>query len=126
MTRQELRVFLDEWFCGCGSPSDATLALLRLLELHPLYEHQDELKRMLPDGGLRYLTLYTLDYFDLSEHGGTVGGSWLTDKGKAVLAALQREAGDEFQALHVQHCCHGYAAETDELFQCPECGPLNT
>jgi hypothetical protein len=99
MTRPELRVFLGGWFCGCGNPEDAAAALLRLLNLHPLSDHRDEFEKWVPDSGLQYLLLYSLDRYELTEHGGTVGGAWLTSKGEAVRDALAREEGDGFAAL---------------------------
>jgi len=39
--------------------------------------------------GLAYGYLYMLDVLELTEHGGTVGGCWLTDKGKEVLTAIR-------------------------------------
>jgi hypothetical protein len=124
MTRPELRVFLQEWFCGCGSPESAAARLRDLLALHPLYDHRPEIERLLPDVGIQELVLYTLDYFDLTDHGGTVGGGWLTDKGRAVLDALNRETADSYETLMAQSCCHGYAVD-DELMECPECSKLN-
>lgn len=126
MTRPELRVFLQKWFCGCGDPTAATTRLRDILKLHPLYNHRDEFEALVPDNGLQYLLLYTLHHFDLTEHGGTVGGAWLTDKGKAVLEALNRESVDDFQELLEQSCVHGYSVESgDELMQCEECSALN-
>lgn len=124
MNRQELRVFLQEWWCGCGSPEEASARLRDVLALHPLYEHRAEIDALIPDSGFQYLILYTLDHFDLTEHGGTVGGGWLTDKGKAVLEALNREAASNYEALSENACMHGYAVET-ELMDCPECAKLN-
>jgi len=112
MTRQELRVEL-EWFCGCGSPELAAATLLRILELHPLYEHRAEMDELIPDSGIEYLLLYHLDDRDLTEHGGTVTGGWLTEKGEAVKAALNAEAGDSFEALFADHCVHGYDFDDD-------------
>jgi hypothetical protein len=89
-----------------------------------LYEHREEFERLIPNYGLQYLVLYMLDHLDLTEHGGTVGGGWLTDKGKSVLDALQREAATEFTFMHCNHCIHGYDVEA-EILDCPECGPLN-
>lgn len=120
MTRQELSVFFQEWFCGCGSPEMAAETLRMVLSMHPLYEHGAEFDALVPCEGLRMLLLYTLDHFELTEHGGTVGGGWLTDKGKAVLAALEREKSDNYAALFAQACIHGYAVE-GEAFECPEC-----
>ena len=125
MTRQELSVFLKTWFCGCGLPEAAARALRDLLALHPLYENRESFERMIPDSGLQYLVLYMLAHLDLTEHGGSCGGGWLTEKGKAVLDALNREAADGFEALMSQRCMHGYAVDGDELLDCPECGPMN-
>lgn len=122
MTLQELRVFLQEWFCGCGAPESAAERLRDLLAMHPLYENRERLKVLVPDDGLEYLLLYMLDHFDLTEHGGSVGGAWLSEKGKAVLEALNR---DPLDVICAQSCMHGYAVETVELNDCPECGKLN-
>lgn len=120
MTKQELRVFLDSWFCGCGMPEAACASLQRLLSLHPLYEHRKEFEALIPDDGVQYLLLYTLDHFDLTEHGGNVGGAWLTDKGKQVLEALNVEAAGEFDSLVESCCIHGYSILGNE--DCPHCG----
>lgn len=121
MTRQELRVTLyRDWFCGCGNPEEAAKTLMVLLRFCPLHNHRDELESMIPDVGLRHLVLYSLENHGLIEHGGSIGGSWLTDKGKAVLAALVREFLDEFRNLFEMSCVHGYAIDGEE---CPECAP---
>lgn len=108
LTREGLRMVLDEWFCGCGNPEDAAGALLRLLRLHPLYEHHDEFDEWITDGGVAMLLLYQLDRLELTEHGGSVGGGWLTEKGTAVRDALAREEVDGFEALFADHCVHGF------------------
>src|SRR3990167_2016930 len=110
MTQKELRAWLfNEWFCHCGSPELAVRALRGLLALHPLFEpgRWEDLERFVPDEGVRLLVLYTLAQFDLTRHGGTVEGAWLSDKGHAVLAALNQEAADEFEALCQSCCIHG-------------------
>jgi hypothetical protein len=106
-TRQDLRRFLGDRFCGCGRPEDAAAALLRLLRLHPLYEHREEFEAWVSDDGIEYLLLYMLDRDELTEHGGTVGGAWLTDKGTALRDALAREEAD-FEALFEPSCIHGF------------------
>lgn len=108
MTREELRVALDV-FCGCGRPEDAASALLRLLRLHPLYDHHDEFEEWMPDSGISYLILYWLCDQGLTEHGGSVLGGWLTEKGEAIRDALAREETDQFKALFEPHCIHGFA-----------------
>lgn len=121
MTRQGLRVYLQGWFCGCGDPYSAAGALLKLLALHPLHESksQSELNRWITDYGVIYLLLYKLDSDELTEHGGTVAGAWLTDKGKAVLEALSVEAHNDFQDLLSPSCIHGYDFE-DTTHSCEE------
>lgn len=116
MTREELRIalFQDGPFCGCGSPEDACQALLDLLRIHPLYEHQEELAALAADSGQTMILLYLLDSMGLTEHGGTVEGGWLTAKGQAVLAALKAEADDCFEALTETHCIHGYDFDDHE------------
>jgi hypothetical protein len=114
MTRQELRVFISEWFCGCGDPEAASAALLRLLRLHPLYDHQDELREMVPDQGALYLLLYALDRHKLTDHGSSVAGAWLTEKGEAVRDALAREEPSKFEALGESWCIHGHDIDDDE------------
>ena len=116
MTRQDLSIFLQGWFCGCGSPEAAAAALLRLLRLHPAYDHAEELETLVPDNGIRHLLLYHLDQLDLTEHGGNIGGAWLTDKGEMVLDALTREEADGFVALLRSRCVHGFS--DDELHDC--------
>ena len=111
MSREELRVFLDQWYCGCGRPQDASATLLRILRMCPLFEHREEFEALIPDDGLEYLVLYWFTHFELMEHGGSVGGSWLTTLGEQVRDALAREESDNFETLHSQHCMHGYSLE---------------
>jgi hypothetical protein len=117
MTRQDLRVFLSDRFCGCGSPEAASGALLRLLRLHPLHENRAEFDAWMPDDGIEYLLLYMLDGWGLTEHGGSVAYAWLTSTGEAVRDALVREESDEFEVLHDNHCVHGYDVD-DEGHDC--------
>ena len=117
MTRAELRVFLSTWFCGCGSPEEASATLLKLLDLHPLYKHSAKLTAMVPDEGIRELLRHTLDSFGLTEHGTSLGGAWLSEKGTHVQAALRCESADGFVALHGDYCIHGI--ETDA--PCNQC-----
>jgi hypothetical protein len=129
MTRRELRVFLQDWFCGCGSPDAAADTLRILLALHPLHSNREAFEALVPNNGIQYLLLYTLDQFDLTEHGGNVGGGWLTDKGHAVLAALDNEKADDYEALFAMSCAHGYAVdepiERPEIVDCTECVAIN-
>jgi hypothetical protein len=141
MTRHELRVELDTWMCGCGLPHAAARFLHDVLQTYAvraeasaplsLFKPEDRLalervwnaessalKVLLPTDGLFYFVLYVLSDWELLEHGSSVGGSWLTDKGKAVYAALHAEEPDGFHALlDGVRCVHGYDIEET----CPEC-----
>lgn len=139
MTRQELRVFLQTWQCGCGCPEDATRLVYDVLQAmserwvegrkHDLFvagdrpaleavwkRYAERIKALLPTSGVEYFVLYLFDHWGLTEHGGGVGGCWLTDKGQAVLDALGREIADDFTTLHAPNCCiHGYADGDEDL-----------
>lgn len=121
MTREELRVFLQEHFCGCGNPTGATGALLRLLEVWDSKElaMYQELPKLVQDDGTMFLLVYLVDrHMGLTEHGGGVLASWLTPKGEAVLAALRRERADDFEKLHDTHCAHGFDVDGPNTHDC--------
>jgi hypothetical protein len=121
MTREQLRVFLQEWFCGCGQPEAAAKFLRDVLAIHPLFDHRDKVRSVLPNDQIEMFVLYLLVKMDLTTHGGSVDGGWLTERGEQVLAALEREAADGFETLMAGNCCiHGYV----EGEGCAECGTL--
>jgi hypothetical protein len=130
MTRRELRVFLQDWFCGCGSPNYAADTLRIILTLHPLHSNREAFEVLVPHEGIEYLLLYVIDNFGLTEHGTNIRYGWLTDKGRSVLAALEREKADDYEKLFADACIHGYAIgdpiERPEIIDCQECAALNT
>ena len=73
-------------FCGCGNPN-SSLEFIRdiliIIKEHGAYS--DELSKKLSDEGLLYFVLYYLDSKGLTEHGGSVGGSWITEKGEEII-----------------------------------------
>ena len=92
-------------FCMCGEPHKA-LELLRDV-LAAIYEarydapgeaekrwHQRDARMTellgAKDGPVFWWFMYFLDMQDMTEHGGGVGGCWLTDNGKGVLAFLSQ------------------------------------
>jgi len=123
MTIQQLRVFLQKYFCGCGRPEDAVERLRDLLALHPLYNNREKFEALVPDTGIEYLLLYMLDHMGLTSHGGTVGGGWLTDLGTQVLAALTVPGA--FAASTVSCCIHGYSIDFENPEECLECRQYN-
>lgn len=84
------QVTSDLGFCGCGSPEEAFWLVRDLLRLCPFYENRQAVQARLPDLGVEMLVLYTIDHAGLIEHGGSVGGSWITEKGQRLLDLLER------------------------------------
>ncbi len=88
-----------DW-CGCGSPSEGYAALLETLQSY--HTNGDRRKWSEARGGnwsgdgngYDYLILYFLNAHHLMEHGGSVGGSWLTKKGESVLRFLEEWGTD--------------------------------
>lgn len=82
-------------FCGCGCPEDAYALVRAVLELCPLFDHRAEVAALLGDSGIHYFVLYAIDRTGLIEHGSSVGGSWLTAKGKHYLPLMRKYEWDE-------------------------------
>lgn len=143
MTVEELYVFVHGYctdksglnWCCCGRPEDALQKLLDILENigkeHPegrapegywqkRSAEQDELFKN--DSGLMYMTLYWLNSMGLSEHGGSVGGGWLTDRGEEVLRALRAAKAldpqdvehEPFETFCASRCIHGFLTSGED------------
>lgn len=91
-----------EWFeninfCGCGDSEGVRAWMKTLLEklaedgtfardvIHEMFESDPECAK--------YFTLYTLDAMGLTEHGSSVWGSWITDKGRAFIKIMDSYEG---------------------------------
>ncbi len=75
-------------WCGCGNPDDALEYLRQILQLFKdkdKYDEVCELIHLKDQPGLGYMILYYLDSIELTEHGGSVGGCWLSEKGETFL-----------------------------------------
>lgn len=68
--------------CGCGCPKEAYEAVHKMLIM---YMAPDYTKINDPH---ELFMAYTLDNLEFLEHGSSIYGAWLTDKGKGLLAAL--------------------------------------
>ncbi len=89
-------------FCGCGQPEEAIALVKKLLtNMRDSFETKDherakalwsERSDLIGDGPLGWILLYHLDHLGLLEHGSSCFGSWLTKKGEAVLARLDKWA----------------------------------
>lgn len=71
-------------FCGCG---DAYLILDMLKEVLPLIDKGEHTQRknILTVDAYEQLVLHLLYKWDITEHGSSVGGSWLTPLGKKFM-----------------------------------------
>jgi hypothetical protein len=58
---------------------------------------QDRLQKAAEKGGV-YFMHYWLDKEDLTEHGGSVGGAWLSEKGEEILRYLREAIPDKTEA----------------------------
>lgn len=87
------RVFYgDLHLCGCGQAGQAWTLLHRLLALFATPgdygQRQAALRTLVGSDGATHMILSMLDEARLTDHGGSALGSWLTTKGRWVLAAL--------------------------------------
>jgi hypothetical protein len=77
-------------FAAVGDAKAAANFLHDVLKLGPFYENQKELDALLPECGMYYFVLNLVDNIGVLEHGGGIGGSWLTDEGYAMRHALDQ------------------------------------
>ena len=75
-----------ELMCGCGSPILCWDALFTLLQDETFYHIDD-------DKPFELFFHYVVDHLKFTDHGTSIGGAWITPKGKEVLAWLQAHIG---------------------------------
>lgn len=117
--RHQLRVLFDAKIpmCGCGNPEEGVELIYKVLCLHPLYEHRDEFKALIPGTGVEMIVLGLLEDAELNEHGGGIGSSWLTPLGEQARDALRRELAEHpddetpFDSFCGLHCIHGFFSD---------------
>jgi hypothetical protein len=83
-------------FCGCGSPEEAYDLVRDVLALAPFYDHPEAVRDLIGPRAYQFV-LYQIDEAGLIEHGGTVGGAWLSAKGKHYLPLMQRYGWDDLE-----------------------------
>ena len=76
--------------CGCGNPEDAVELVRQILNLCPLHTDRrwEKAKELIGSSGAFHIVLSDLTEAQLMEHGGSIGGSWLTDRGMDARDAL--------------------------------------
>lgn len=92
-------------FCGCGSPERVADMICRYLEAvdwawecgpnmefaHYWAERcQNMIERAKLEEDAFMLCAYIADSRRFTEHGGSVGGAWLSDKGRSFVGALRK------------------------------------
>lgn len=89
--------YSDLKLCGCGDPASAWQLIHGLLKLAPFYEDQrwKQARELIGSDGAKHIVLSAMTDADLLEHGGSIGGSWATDKGRWVLWAIDEAGGPE-------------------------------
>jgi hypothetical protein len=89
-------------FCGCGEPKHVHAFTIECLKTFDI-EHPrpvgaiDAIAALVtadPEAAA-YFIAYTLDQLCLTEHGGSVGGAWLTDRGKQFVEIGPRVENDD-------------------------------
>ena len=97
--------------CGCGAPEETCELIYKVLCGFADGSHYDTLKEILPgvyaskdkkDNYAEWFLLYRLDQLGLLEHGTIIRGSWLTDKGKELVAAMKL-CGDDLLPIITGH-----------------------
>lgn len=85
--------------CGCGNPEDTHEVIRQILNIQSDYDNYESVQKKFSDlcnsdmendnyHGLIQFVLYILNNKGFLEHGGSVGGAWLTEKGKIYLDLL--------------------------------------
>ncbi len=111
-------------FCGCGCPVDTLKFLKGFLNKYSktqndmweadrkdrsMYHDLHQLGKLssfgmnissgdknIQDGVIDFV-MYSLDNIGVLEHGGSIGGAWLTDYGKEVVDSLNKLTDDELE-----------------------------
>lgn len=79
-------------FCGCGWPVDCAAWLAKILRLLDSDEYvKPELDALVGSEMGTLFVLYVLDAMKLTEHGGSVFSSRLTDTGEKLMVDLEAE-----------------------------------
>ena len=106
-------------WCGCGDPKEALIAVRDYLSLVNYYdEHRTEDSqdftrkdyddqcaycndkfgcKTIYDNPLLLCLAYTMDDKELTEHGSSISGAWLTGVGEMFLALLRTEEFEEWE-----------------------------
>lgn len=102
---QRVAQFWSTYWCGCGDPESAADSFREIMEMfqeddrngytsvHVNYERFKAYSEKHGEG-LTYCILYWLTGMGLIEHGGSVGGSWMTDLGRHIREQALTSTGE--------------------------------
>lgn len=78
--------------CGCNQPEAAYHLVRDILDLAPFYDNGNwrKAQALIGTDGAFQIVIGLLTSLDLLEHGGSMGGSWITPKGEYVRDMLHR------------------------------------
>lgn len=76
-------------FCMCGDPDYQLEKIYQVLKILKQGESNKDAYDLLLETNEYDIYLYILDLHEFTEHGSIIGGSWLTDKGMALLYVLR-------------------------------------
>jgi hypothetical protein len=92
-------------FCGCGLPKKNLAYIKRGLEFLSLGENMslDDREGLFEQEALKHFGTHSSMYFfwywadmeKLTDHGSSIGASWLSPKGKYVLSLLEQWKGEQ-------------------------------
>lgn len=103
----DLWVWRQPWMCGCWMPEETIATVTRVLEWAGGGSPREPIWESLGNGPFQFIANVLSSGkpgMELMEHGGSVGGSWLTERGKRALpllkewsdATMHDENGDRF------------------------------
>lgn len=102
LSNDDLDLLLDVPVCGCGRP-DLAWAVYRAVLADAVAASDgvwstDRMAAANGDETLFYVVAGVLDSIEATEHGGSIGGAWATEKGRRLLAILDRFAESDYEA----------------------------
>ena len=78
--------------CGCNQPETAYNLVRDILNLAPFFEDGNwrKVQALIGTNGAFQIVVGLLNKLELLEHGGSMGGSWITPKGEYVRELMNR------------------------------------
>lgn len=108
--------------CGCGDPQAGRVLVHQLLKLAPYYAHghAQQAEALCGTTGAFQVVIGLLTHAELLEHGTSQRGSWITDRGRWVLWAIEQIGGIDALDAHLEQTGypHDWDAEKHAMQDC--------